>query len=204
MKSRGRGGGFRLGDLSPALRAQVQGQIDAEDRRKAASNRAKLLAQQYVAGSLELWAPGEPPTTTHQAKHIEFRGGKPTIRDDERLKAAREHYARAFGHNPDVAMLAAPIEASIQVRFLTADGPPAWWIKKPDADNAAKAVLDAAVKSGYLQDEKVARLIVEKLGITTIDGTLGVGVLVLLRTLERPPAVLRAGPNVGRIVPRGS
>lgn len=198
-----KGRGFKLSDLSPALRAQVQGQIDEEDRRKSRDNRAKLLAQEYAAGSLELWAPGEPPTVTHQSKHIAWRKGRPTLRDDDRLLAAREHYAACFGHNPDKAQLAGPIEAAIQVRFLTADGPPAWWEKKPDADNAAKAVLDAAVKSGFIRDEKVSILIVEKLGITTIAGTLGVGVLVKLRTLERPPAVWKVGPIVGRITPRG-
>lgn len=193
--------GFKLADLAPHLRASVEKQIADDARRKARDNRARALAQEYVAGALELWAPGDPPTTTHQAKHIAFRGGKPTLRDDERLVAARAHYARHFGHNPDHAKLQGPIEALIQVRFAIAAGPPAWWQNKPDADNAAKAVLDAAVAAGFIQDEKIASLIVEKVGTTTVSGPLGVGVLVRLRTLERSPAVVPAGPTLGRLVP---
>lgn len=205
--STSRGRGLKLSDLAPHLRAQVQLQIDNDARRRARDNRARLLAQAYVVGSLELWAPGDPPTVTHQAKHIAIRNGKPTLRDDERLVAARQHYARCFGHNPDTAKLAGPIEATIQVRFRQAEGPPTWWEKKPDADNSAKAVLDAVEAGGFLQDEKVSLLIVQKLGINHTDprkndGPLGLGVLVRLRTLERSPTILAPGPNLGRIVPK--
>lgn len=40
--------------------------------------------------------------------------------------------------------------------------PPAWKVTKPDADNVAKAVLDAGCGVLFLDDKSVVRLVVEK------------------------------------------
>src|SRR5436309_3503650 len=119
-----------------------------------------------VPARLTLFVHGDPPTTTHHDKRIEKRGRRLCLVDTPRLRAARDYYFRAIPER-NGPPIAGPVLA--RLTFCWGDGAmgagdlPRWMEQTPDADNAAKAVLDAIAERRWIQnDSKVARLVVMK------------------------------------------
>lgn len=117
----------------------------------------------------------EPPTVTHQAKHIIYvyraqKGGAarrvPMMGDTPDLKRALAMYSRVLttqADRPKVA-LQGYIEMELWFVWKWNFDHENWRIATPDWDNAAKTLQDALVKAGFiLHDNQVVRAHVTKL-----------------------------------------
>lgn len=119
---------------------------------------------------LEISIPGEPCA---QGRPRFARRGRFVVAYDpaksRNWKAtAQQHMRDARG--PDVPPLQGPVSCEISATFTCPKGdwrkrePQSrrWHWKKPDPENVAKAVLDAATGVLWLDDSQVARLVVVK------------------------------------------
>ena len=152
-------------------------------RRRRGASPAKP-AVQHIAGSVWLFVDTDPPTTTHHDKDIitvRTRTRAFTkLRDSDRLRAAQQLYSVYIPPNRGGRPLAPPLRVQIVFRFRGEDG--YWWDKKPDADNAAKTLIDSLVRHGWIErDEQVVDPIVSKIEANRP------GVLIRIETIDEPP-----------------
>jgi Holliday junction resolvase RusA-like endonuclease len=116
--------------------------------------------------SLSLFAPMEPPTTTHQMKQVRVVGGKPRFYEPAAVADARAKLiAHLAKHRPE-APLEGPVELRVDWLFpLCGDHCNGdYRTSKPDTDNLQKLLKDVMTRLGYWTDDaQVAREMVQKL-----------------------------------------
>lgn len=106
----------------------------------------------------------DPPTTTHQEKHVSIVDGKPVFYEPQELKAARQKLmAHLAKHKPEKKYKCG-IRLWVKWCFPRGkhkDGE--YRITKPDTDNLQKLLKDCMTECGYWKDDAlVASEIVEK------------------------------------------
>lgn len=110
----------------------------------------------------------DPPTTTHHAKKIAVRGGRPTLVNIAALAAVWDRYLAEIPARQTLVPLAPPVVLHVSFRFpRSADREYSerlhYHIHKPDLDNSLKVLKDVLALRGYLAaDEHVSRAIIEK------------------------------------------
>jgi Holliday junction resolvase RusA-like endonuclease len=145
-----------------------------------------------VEGMVAFELDGVPPTTTHHDKDLGWRFGKggkriPTIRDSEALKRARGWYEERIKERQELVPIRGPIVAHVVFYWpLPNDPDPAagevdggFCQRKPDRDNAVKALFDVLALRGFLErDEQITAGPITKRWTASNPG-----VSVTLRTL---------------------
>ena len=152
--------------------------------------------------SFKVILPASPPTVTHQAKVIGWRRSARTgktwkgLRDSDELRLARDTYIkllRASRQKPRTPV-AGPVHLAIAFCWLGEAR--AFYLQKPDWDNAAKTLQDVLVEEGWIEDDRaVAVALVWKLAAPTAF------VRVAAHTLDvREAEVLLAAMEEGTLV----
>lgn len=112
--------------------------------------------------------PGEPVA---QGRGRAVRFGDSVRVIDPAKSRSWKGVARVFMVQARARAISGPIEGPVSVTIVLTwtlpksapkRNPPTWKVTKPDADNVAKAVLDAACGILFLDDNSVVRLVVEK------------------------------------------
>lgn len=95
------------------------------------------------------------PKVTHQDKIISVKNGKPIIFDSYELKEAKAKFKMGLCTNLPEEMLQAPIAVELTWCFPLEKGKfdGDYYMKKPDADNLAKAFIDQMTKLGFWKDD---------------------------------------------------
>ncbi len=126
---------------------------------------------------IEIYMPGEPPTTTHHSKKITTRGKFARLIDSPNLKDAISIWeARLMPHRPQ-----RPMQGACKLSIKLVFSPPAYELStkskrarfqdggtiykttKPDLSNIAKTLEDRLVALGFIMDDQsVSILRVEK------------------------------------------
>lgn len=106
----------------------------------------------------------DPPTCTHQEKHVHVVSGKPVFYEPQELKAARQKLAvHLAGHRP-AEKYRCGIRLVVKWCFPKGrHGNGEYRITKPDTDNLQKLLKDCMTAVGFWKDDAlVASEIVEK------------------------------------------
>lgn len=114
--------------------------------------------------SLQIYLPGNPPTTTAQTREVHVVKGKPVFYDPPQLLAAKQQLQdRLIPHIPD-----APYDSAIRliVKWCFPRGSHehgTYKTTKPDTDNLQKLLKDVMTSLHFwLDDALVASEIIEK------------------------------------------
>jgi Holliday junction resolvase RusA-like endonuclease len=111
-----------------------------------------------------LHIPGEPATMTAQMKGVNWR--KRAFYTKSAIKAEMRRITRAVKDHIPAAPIEGPVQCSIKVRYpmtqeqakqnaaeLSNGNFELLHVRKPDADNAIKAILDTLTKCGFWTDD---------------------------------------------------
>jgi Holliday junction resolvase RusA-like endonuclease len=136
-----------------------------------------------IAGIIVGFLPGQPPTVTHHAKKIARRGDRLKLVDSPGLTAARTQYLSKIPENAGPP-IAGPLMVRLEFSWAEkAATKLAYRQAKPDADNAAKVVLDLLCERGWIaNDAQVSVLAAIKLNVPAAEAHKP-GVTVLIQTI---------------------
>lgn len=129
---------------------------------KSKSKLRALALKPPVAGAVQFWLDGPPPTVTHHAKEIIRLGGRLGLKNSDRLRAAHEWHAMRIP--PIDQPIAGPLIAHVTWYFPLPDKPLPGEVvggdmqRKPDRENLAKVLFDSLERAGWIEnDSKVTR-----------------------------------------------